>query len=72
MRAGILAPPRNVSLAISIVAAVMGCGFFLSTWVVNLLKAIMNVDTFLPIIPVVLTIDIVLLIVTAIYIFSTK
>ena len=68
MRAGIVAPARNASLAVGITAAVMGFGFFVSTFTVTLLKSVIGVDALLPVMPVILVINIILVIVSFVYI----
>lgn len=72
MRAGLIAPGNNASLAVSIIAAVMGVGFFLSTYTVQVVKMIMGVDTFVAIMPLFLIIGIILLILTIVYLLATK
>ena len=71
-RAGILAPAKNASLAISIISAVMGVGFFISTYTVSALKVIIGVDTFVEILPVLFIMSLVLLIVGIIYLAATR
>jgi len=68
MRAGIIAPAKNASISVGIAAAAMGFGFFASTFTVTLLKSIVGVETLLPIMPVVMVINIVLAIVSFVYI----
>lgn len=68
MRAGILAPAKNASLSVSIVAAVMGFGFFTSTFTVQILKGAIGVETLLPILPIILVINIILAVVSIIYV----
>lgn len=72
IRAGILAPAKNASLAVSIVAAVMGVGFFISTYTVSAIKAIMNVELFISILPVLFTASLILLIAGIIYLFASR
>jgi len=72
MRAGIIAPAKSVSISVGITAAAMGFGFFASTFTVSLLKVIIGVDTLLPIMPIVLVINVILAIVTFIYITVTN
>ncbi|MFQ7472634.1 MAG: MFS transporter [Anaerovoracaceae bacterium] len=71
-RAGILAPAKNASLAISIIAAVMGVGFFISTYTVSALKAVMKTDLFIEILPVLFICALVLLAAGIIYLFATR
>lgn len=71
-RAGILAPANNASLAISIVSAVMGIGFFVSTYTVSAFKVIIGVDTFIGILPILFVISLVLLIAGIIYLTVTR
>lgn|GEM_PF-5307007 len=72
MRAGIIAPAKNASLAVGIAAAAMGFGFFASTFTVTLLKSAIGVETLVPIMPVILIIDVVLLVVATIYITASN
>ena len=72
MRAGIVAPKKNASLAVGITAAVMGFGFFCATFTVSGLKAAIGVDILIPIMPVILVVNIVLVIVSFIYITITN
>jgi predicted MFS family arabinose efflux permease len=72
MRAGIIAPAKNASLAVGITAAVMGFGFFASTFTVTLLKNIVGVDTLVPIMPAILVANIILVIVSFIYIAASN
>jgi predicted MFS family arabinose efflux permease len=67
-RAGIVAPAKNASLAVSIVAAVMGFGFFVSTFTVQILKAAVGAETLLPIMPILIVVNIALTVVSFIYI----
>lgn len=71
-RAGILAPAKNASLAISIVAAVMGVGFFVSTYTVSAVKAIMGTDLFIDILPALFISALILLVVGIIYLITTR
>jgi len=68
MRAGIVAPAKNASLAVGITAAVMGFGFFCATFTVTMLKAAVGVDTLIPIMPILLVVNVVLVIVSLVYI----
>ncbi|MGI5902292.1 MAG: MFS transporter [Desulfitobacteriia bacterium] len=72
MRAGMIAPKNVASRAISVVTAVMSVSFFLSTYTVQLLKTIFRVKTFVSVMPIILTVDILLLIVTVIYLWAPK
>lgn len=71
-RAGILAPARNASLAISIIAAVMGVGFFISTYTVSALKIIVGTELFIEVLPVLFTSALILLAVGIIYLSVTR
>ena len=72
MRAGIIAPAKSASVSVGITAAAMGFGFFASTFTVQMLKAAIGVDTLMPIMPIILVINIVLAIVSFIYIAVTN
>ena len=72
MRAGIIAPKKNASLSVGIIAAAMGFGFFAATFMVQLIKSIIGVDTLLPVLPIILVVNIVLVVAAFIWIATTN
>ena len=72
MRAGIIAPKKSVSVSVGISAAAMGFGYFASTFIMTFLKTIIGVDSMLEVMPYVFVANVVLMIVTFIYITVTN